>query len=350
MSRIDRIVETEQTEGSVESLAMEDLSREMQKPLSREPIVDVEHGQMVPKNFEGIWRLASMYQKSGLAPRGMETAHKLAIAIAHGGEIGLSPMQSIQCIAPINGRPSIYGDAALGLVEASGKQEDFLEEEIGNKGDDSWGYRCVTKRAGRKSQTEYTFTVADAKRAKLWGKPGPWTDYTKRMLQFRARGFCLRDTYPDVLKGLILAEEASDLPETLAAIASPSIADRLKTIEKKNGNGHKPAAPVIDSDAHALPPEEPVIQQEEPATVANNDFIDPKSFEAFKISLWEMAQELGSSEADFNGAIQAWLLRLGKKRKEEETTPEQRKALSDALAGKAGYFSYLGKEAGTAKR
>jgi hypothetical protein len=32
------------------------------------------------------------------------------------------------------------------------------------------------------------------------------------MLQMRARGFALRDAFPDVLKGLITAEEAQDMP------------------------------------------------------------------------------------------------------------------------------------------
>jgi hypothetical protein len=33
------------------------------------------------------------------------------------------------------------------------------------------------------------------------------------MLQLRARGFALRDAFPDVLKGLITAEEAQDYPK-----------------------------------------------------------------------------------------------------------------------------------------
>jgi hypothetical protein len=55
--------------------------------------------------------------------------------------------------------------------------------------------------------------VADAKAAKLWGKSGPWTDYPRRMLKFRARGFVLRDVFGDVLKGLRTAEEVRDYPE-----------------------------------------------------------------------------------------------------------------------------------------
>jgi hypothetical protein len=57
------------------------------------------------------------------------------------------------------------------------------------------------------------FSVEDAKRAGLWGKQGPWSAYPKRMMQMRARGFALRDAFPDVLKGLITAEEAQDYPD-----------------------------------------------------------------------------------------------------------------------------------------
>ena len=41
------------------------------------------------------------------------------LAIQHGAEIGLSPMQSLQSIAVVNGRPTIYGDAALAVCLAS---------------------------------------------------------------------------------------------------------------------------------------------------------------------------------------------------------------------------------------
>jgi hypothetical protein len=56
------------------------------------------------------------------------------------------------------------------------------------------------------------FSVTDAKKAQLWGKGGPWSQYARRMLQMRARGFALRDAFPDVLRGLITAEEAQDYP------------------------------------------------------------------------------------------------------------------------------------------
>jgi hypothetical protein len=85
------------------------------------------------------------------------------------------------------------------------------------------------------------FSVADAKRAGLWGKSGPWTQYPRRMLQLRARGFALRDAFPDVLKGLVTAEEAQDYPATEAAkeAAKPPTPSVVKVTA---------AAPVVPED------------------------------------------------------------------------------------------------------
>ena len=41
------------------------------------------------------------------------------------------------------------------------------------------------------------------------------------MLQMRARGFALRDAFPDVLKGLITAEEAQDYPTEVIEAPKP---------------------------------------------------------------------------------------------------------------------------------
>jgi len=130
------------------------------------------------------------------------------LAVQHGAEIGLGPMQSIQSVAVINGRPSIWGDAALALVMGSAVCE-FVRERIEGDGDNLVAV-CETKRRGYPAPSVTQFSVADAKRAGLWGKSGPWTQYPRRMLQLRARGFGLRDAFPDVLKGLVTVEEAQD--------------------------------------------------------------------------------------------------------------------------------------------
>jgi len=127
------------------------------------------------------------------------------LAIQMGKEIGLKPFQSLKNIAVINGMPAIWGDAAIALVM---QHPDF--ENIDEKVENGIA-TCTVTRKGMTPHT-VTFSVEDAKKAGLFGRPGPWQQYTNRMLQMRARGFALRDRFADALGGLILAEEAQDYP------------------------------------------------------------------------------------------------------------------------------------------
>jgi len=130
------------------------------------------------------------------------------LAIQCGAEIGLAPLQSLQSIAVVNGRPAVYGDAALAVVKASHVCE-YVTEACDGDGEQMVA-TCTAQRRGYPQPTVVNFSVADAKKAGLWGKSGPWSQYPRRMLQMRARGFALRDAFPDVLKGLVTAEEAQD--------------------------------------------------------------------------------------------------------------------------------------------
>lgn len=166
-------------------------------------------GGLALASFDDAFRFAQMVAKSDFAPKDFRgKPESCMLAIQHGSEVGLSPMQSLQSIACINGRPSVWGDAALALVMGSPVCE-YVRERVEGDGD-SMVAICEAKRRGYPDANVTKFSVADAKKAGLWGKSGPWTQYSKRMLQLRARGFALRDAFPDVLKGLVTAEEAQD--------------------------------------------------------------------------------------------------------------------------------------------
>lgn len=183
------------------------------------------NGALMPKNFEGLWRLSTIMAASGAMPKDCQTVESVFVRVQYGLELGLSPMQAVQSIASINGRPSIWGDAVIGLVEASGKlekMEEYFENEAPNF-PDNMAAVCYAKKVTGREVTQ-KFSVADAKRAGLWGKQGPWANFTRRMLQMRARGFCLRDLFPEVLKGLYTSEEAMDMVQvngTYQAAAQP---------------------------------------------------------------------------------------------------------------------------------
>lgn len=163
---------------------------------------------IVPQDFDGAWRIAVAVTKAGMAPKGLELPEKAMVAIMHGMEVGLTPMAALQSIAVVNGRPTIWGDGAIGLVRGSGKCE-WIKERIDGEGETMVAL-CEVKRKGEDDPIKATFSVADAKKASLWGKAGPWQQYPKRMLAMRARAFALRDGFADILRGLGIAEEVQD--------------------------------------------------------------------------------------------------------------------------------------------
>ena len=159
-----------------------------------------------PQTFEQALTFSNYLADSDLVPKDFKgKPANCLIAMQWGAEIGLQPLQALQNIAVINGRPALWGDAVIALVRGSPLCE-YIQES-----DDGKTATCKVKRRNEPEQVR-TFSMDDAKAAGLMGKAGPWTQYPKRMRQMRARAFALRDVFPDVLRGLPVAEELMDAP------------------------------------------------------------------------------------------------------------------------------------------
>lgn len=161
-----------------------------------------------PQTFEQALTFSQYLADSDMVPKDFKgKPGNCLVAIQWGMEIGLKPLQAMQNIAVINGRPSLWGDAVIALARNSPVCEYIIEEDDGRTA------TCKVKRRGEPEQYR-TFSMDDAKLAGLVGKQGPWSQYPKRMRQMRARAFAIRDVFPDVLKGLPVAEEIMDMPES----------------------------------------------------------------------------------------------------------------------------------------
>jgi hypothetical protein len=179
---------------------------------------------IIPQTFEEVQRFAAMAVRSGLWKAAKDedaevTLARCCLAVMTGLDVGLSPAQAIQCIAVINGRCLIYGDAVPGVLWAHGFD---IEQSIDGDGD-ARAATCTITRPGGKKITR-TFSVADAKRARLWderkmveryGKTlpndAPWHRFPDRMLGWRALGFAKSDGASDVMRGLDIQENMIDL-------------------------------------------------------------------------------------------------------------------------------------------
>ncbi len=240
---------------------------------------------IVPSNMDEAWRVAKLVVASGLAPRDVQTPERAMVAVMTGLELGLPPMTAIQRIAVINGRPCIWGDAVPAIAQRTGMLEKW-DEDITGEGDAMVAHCTVTRRINAEATITKTatFSVADAKKAKLWSieprvtrkrrdggtyetdNDSPWYRFPKRMLAMRAR-VAFRDLFADAMCGLYIAEEMvsgnsdaemRDVTPTAPTVIHNPLQDDAETTAFVDGND---GVVEIEGDAgtemEVMPPEQP---------------------------------------------------------------------------------------------
>ena len=237
---------------------------------------DVGEKGIVLRTASDVRSMAMLVVGSDLCPKQYRNKPKDAtIAILAGQAVGFAPMQSLQNIAVINGRPSMYGDGPTALAYGN-RQVEWIKEWFELDGDtiepnypalkdypDGLTACWQTQRKDTSEPSPVTrFSVTDAKVANLWGKTGPWTQYPRRMLIMRARSWGLRDNYADALQGISQAEEWADMAkphekhELSDQVGAPVIEHTVVEPEQEGNAPAKPAdqEPQPDEGLPGAPP------------------------------------------------------------------------------------------------
>lgn len=240
---------------------------------------------MVPANLDEMYRMASALSRSGMVPKHFDTPEKIMACMQYCYENGMKPTTSMQWMYVINGRVAVWGDAVAAKVHASGLVE-YDELTFEHDGTDDMVAVYTIKRKDRPNPHVSRFSVQDAKDAGLWGKAGPWKQYKKRMLGFRAKHFGWRDHCPDVLMGMRIAEEVMDYPDvqpdptpalpptgripTRTVSPSPSVMEQVAPSGPLQPIRDQPlTGEVIDVESPNLPPvtsPSPTPEASEPST------------------------------------------------------------------------------------
>lgn len=222
--------------------------------ITKLPIVmDEDRGYILPTNIDEAFRFAQAVVKARLAPSSYDNdPSKVMLGVMAAMEAGLPPLYGLRQIAIINGRPVIWGDAAMALVQSRDLIDEYTEEQVGTPPDDSnlakwpddYGWKVTFRRKGQKGAYEGVFTVGMAKRAKLWlnAKKVPWMEHPDRMLKIRARAFPLRDGFADALAGLGIREEIEDMAPEESKYIEIDMSDAPKVeappMEESNDEAH----------------------------------------------------------------------------------------------------------------
>ena len=228
--------------------------------------------QFNPSGFGQLVEFAKMVSTTQIIPQAYQgKPDDIVAACIMGADVGLTPMQALQNIAVIRGKATIWGDGLLAICQGHPAYAGIKEWLEGAGTPEAVAY-CRIRRAvhGEIEETTSSFSYEDAKRAGLTSKRGPWQQYPSRMLQLRARGFALRDAFPDAIKGLITVEEAQDYPTQkqgdIKVAQSPKEVDVIDDIKNK--------VKSIEDSEKAIKYTMHFIGKKSPIVYANaNDFV-----------------------------------------------------------------------------
>jgi hypothetical protein len=196
--------------------------------------------------------LAKAIAATDFVPRAMRNnPAAISAAILYGDEVGLGPMQSLAKIAVIEGRPFVAAEAQRALVLAAGHQlwiEDATNTRV------TW----CGRRAGTDEIIRITWTMDDARRARLDGKPN-WRSYPRQMLSARASAELVRAAFADAVGGLGAIEEAEDAP-VVADVDALGRSAPASATQKRRRRTPATVPPAAAAPAHMeVPPDGPPL-------------------------------------------------------------------------------------------
>ena len=226
--------------------------------------------------------LAEIIANTDFVPKGLRgNQPAILAAILYGHEVGLEPMQSLAKISVIEGRPSLWAEAQRALILAAG-HEMWVEESTVTRA------TVAGRRRDSKQTQRVTWTLDDAKRARLAGKQN-WQTYPRQMLIARASGELARNIFADVIGGMVATEELEDADLNGTA---PEPDSEAKTTTRRR---RRPAAAAAarSEPPPAAPTTEPPPPEQEP-TPADPD---PPNQAAMK-KLFALFNEKGMGERD----------------------------------------------------
>jgi hypothetical protein len=188
-------------------------------------------------DLDQAWRMSQALAQSSLLPQPLRNKPSdVLVTILYGQEIGLRPLQALNSIYVVNGRPSLSGQLWLAKAREAGHRVELVADDK--------SATCTITRGDTGEVHSETFTIADAERAKLAGKD-VWRAFPKRMLGWRAVGHCATVACPEVALGWQITEVVDDAKQPKPTLAE--VAKAREHVDTETGEIRD--AEVVDDDA-----------------------------------------------------------------------------------------------------
>lgn len=252
-----------------------------------------------PDSFERLYAMAEVFAASDLVSTALRNKPaNVAITIATGLELGLSPMQSLRLIHVWNAKPSLSSDLIVALVKRSPTCKMFRLVESTDK--------VATYKAQRVDDDEPTtmsYTIEQAKRAGLTNKD-VWKAHTEAMLRARASAALARVVFPDVAAGLYTEDEGEEM--------------------RREGRPTDPPA-TVQAESRVVP--------DNVTTDADAERIVSRLMECDTVDAVNKLAQLLNREFPNGHAQRQWMIERVRERREGLTAPQPAAVEPEAVSG-----------------
>lgn len=204
---------------------------------------------MDPTRLQVMRQLAQTFVESGAMPKD-DNAPKVIMKLQAGYERGMSPIESVNSFYFVNGKLSIYGEAAIKQVIKAGHKVKW--------GECNAETATVTIERGDNGETAtQTFTMEEAQARGYVSKNAIYQKFPENMLRFRAFSMLAKFIVPDALSGVMIVEELQSAGHVIEGEI-----EKEETPEKpeKKSRKKKEATPIVHEsldEALKKPAEEP---------------------------------------------------------------------------------------------
>jgi hypothetical protein len=210
---------------------------------------------MQPRDITEAKEFSRLVASSALLPPDLRNRlEDVFVIVVSGHELGLAPMQALRSIHVIQGKPVMSAELMVALVKRNRDVCEYFTLV------DSTPLLATyaTKRAGEPEPTRMTYTIEEARAARLADKDN-WKKHTAAMLRARCSAALARAVYPDLVLGVYETDEGEELrreapvvalrseppavdgvvEEAPRALAAPPAAAPGPTFEQLNDRLHK---------------------------------------------------------------------------------------------------------------
>lgn len=222
--------------------------------------------------FENAQRMVKPFVNSNLVPttfKGDVGACLIALNMAN--RMGADPLQVMQSLYIVHGKPSFSSAFLIACFNQSGRYTAIRYRMSGERDTDSWGCTAITtERSTGEAIEGVTVTIGMAKAEGWYTKTGSkWKTMPELMLRYRSAAFLIRSVAPEIALGFQTTEEAIDITDKVQVVSNRSLTDIARAAVEEQ----QPVEEVVDEQPAAVETAEQPSEQpsEQPATLFDEE-------------------------------------------------------------------------------